>query len=84
MFQSYWLKHVKKPFGNSCKDQMSNSSIYLSFFLNFELIAEGEHVCVLKDYSFLTGWRNLISQIIIYILITDTDNYLTNNHLHTN
>lgn len=59
---------------------MSNSSIYLFlFFFLIELIPEGEHVCVFKYYSSLIGWRSLISQIIIYI-----DNYLTNNHLHTN
>lgn len=48
---------------------MSNTSMYLYSSLNFE-ITEGEHVCVLEDYSSLFwGWRSLISQIIVYIPI---------------
>lgn len=81
---SYWLSFTntdwnvwKKSFGNPYKDQMFNSSIYLSFPFNFELVSEGGHICMLEEYSSLIRWRGLISLVIIYILMVDTDNYLT-------
>lgn len=46
---------MKKAFENLYKDQMSDSSVYLSFSPNFELIPEGKPVCVFGDYSSLIG-----------------------------